>query len=238
MTKWGCLIAIALLVAGCGGSGGSSASLTGPPPEEPTGPPPAESVPSILFSDLLVSGPGYTNARVEDIACTADLSQCTAAFRGRSLSFSAAPAAAGEATSYTSLGAWTYMAPVVVEVAAEGLQGRLAALSGRTYANSLPVLGSATWEGTMVALDSANRPVRGGARLTIPDLARPAVDVELTPDGHAVLTWDVLPVTDGGFAARASETDSIRGAFYGPAAEEVGGVFERNQLLGAFGARR
>ena len=231
MTQWGCLIAIALLVAGCGGSGGPSAA--------PTGPPPAESVPSILFSDLLVSGPGYPpNARVEDINCTADLSQCTATFGGRSLSFAAAPTAAGEATSYTSLGAWTHMAPVVVEVAAEGLQGRLAALSGRTYANSLPVMGSATWEGTMVALDPANRPVRGGARLTIPDLARPAVDVELTPDGHAVLTWAALPVTDGGFAARASATDSIRGAFYGPAAQEVGGVFERNQLLGAFGAAR
>ena len=90
----------------------------------------------------------------------------------------------------------------------------------------------------MVALDRDHQLVRGGARLTIADLARLAVDVELTPDGHAVLTWDALPVTDGGFAARASATDSIRGAFYGPAAEEVGGVFERNQLLGAFGAAR
>ena len=229
MTKWGGLIVIALLVAGCGGSGG--------PPVAPPGPPP-EPVPAVLFSDLLFSGRGYTNERVEDITCTADLSQCTAAFRGISLSFAAAPTAAGEATTYTSLGAWTYLSPGVVEVAAEGLQGRLAALSGRTYANSLPVMGSATWEGTMVALDSANRPVRGGARLTIPDLARPAVDVELTPVGHAVLTWDALRVTNGGFAARASESDSIRGAFYGPAAQEVGGVFERNQLLGAFGATR
>ena len=228
MTKWGGLIAMALLAAGCGGGGGSG------------GPPPAESVPSVLFSDLLVSGPGYPNARVEDITCTADLSRCTAAFRGRPLSFSAAPAATGETggASYTSLGAWTHMAPVVVKVAAEGLQGRLAALSGRTYANSLPVMGSATWEGTLVALDPANRPVRGGARLTIPDLARPAVDVDLTPEGHAVMTWDALRVTNGGFAARASESDSIRGAFYGPAAQEVGGVFERNQLLGAFGATR
>ncbi len=175
---------------------------------------------------------------MENITCTADLSQCTAAFRGISLSFAADPTAAGESTAYTSLGAWTYMAPGVVEVAAEGLQGRMAALSGDTYAKSLPVVGSATWEGTMVALDPAHQLVRGGARLTITDLATPAVDVVLTPDGHAVMTWAALRVTDGGFAARAAAGDSIRGAFYGPAAEEVGGVFERNQLLGAFGAAR
>ena len=214
--------------------------MTGPPPDEPTGPPPVGAPGNaVLLSDLLFSGPGYTNARVENIACTTDLSQCTATFRGINLSFSADPtAAAGESTAYTSLGAWTHMSPVVVAVAAEGLEGRMAALTGRPYANSLPVMGAATWEGTMVALDSDHRLVRGGATLTIADLARPAVDVELTPDGHAALTWEALPVINGGFAARASASDSIRGAFYGPAAEEAGGVFERNQLLGAFGATR
>ncbi len=114
----------------------------------------------------------------------------------------------------------------------------MALISG-TYATSLPVaLGSATWEGTMVALDSNHREVRGGATLTIDDLARPAVDVELTPDGHPAMTWDALSVTRGGFSARAGAGNYLRGAFYGPTAQEVGGVFERNQLLGAFGAAR
>ena len=153
MTKWGCMIALALLVAGCGGSGGPS--LPGQPPDDP--------VAAVLLSDFLFSGPGDTNERAENIACTADLAQCTATFRGISLSFSADPtAAAGESTAYTSLGAWTHMSPVVVEVAAEEWQGRLAALSGRTYANSLPVMGSATWQGTMVALDRNHQLVRGG----------------------------------------------------------------------------
>ena len=233
MTKWRGLVAIALLMAGCGGGGGGG-------PAAPSSPPPVdEPVPSTLFSDLLFSGRGYTDERVENIGCTADLSSCTATFRGIPLSFSAAPNAAGEGTAYTSLGDWAHMAPVVVHVTAEGLQGRMAAVSGQPDATSLPVaLGSATWAGTMVALDSNNEPVRGGATLTIDDLSTPAVDVELTPEGYSSMTWDALSVTGGRFSARASAGDSIKGAFYGPEAQEVGGVFERNQLLGAFGATR
>ena len=240
MTKWCCIVAIALLVAGCGGGGGPSPPdrATGPPP--PVEPEPVEFVNSVLFSDLLFSGPGYTNERVEHIECTSDLSQCMATFRGVDLAFPAAPTAEGEAgTTYTSLGAWTHMHPVVVEVSAEGLAGRLAAVGGGTSATSLPaLLGSATWQGELFALDTDNRLVRGGATLTIDDLATPVVDVELTPEGHAAMTWVDLPVTGGGFSARDSASDYLRGAFYGPAAEEVGGVFERNRLLGAFGAAR
>ena len=240
MTKWYCIVAIALLVAGCGGGGGSSPSISQPPPVEPppVEPAPVEPFNAVLFSDLLFSGLGYTNERVEHIECTAELSQCTATFRGVDLAFSANPTAEGEGTAYTSLGAWNHMHPVVVEVAAAGLQGRMAAVSGRTYADSLPALGSATWQGEMFALDPDNRLVRGGATLTIDDLATPVVDVELTPAGHAAMTWEDLPVTGGGFSARGAESDYIKGEFYGREAQEVGGVFERNRLLGAFGAAR
>ena len=231
MTKWCCMVAIALLVAGC------ASSVDGPLVEPP--PPPVEPVSSVLFSDLLFSGLGYTDERVENIGCTPDLSECTATFKGVSLPFSAAPNAEDEGTAHTSLGAWNHMQPVVVvEVSNGGLQGRMAAAGGQTYADSLPVSGSATWRGEMFALDGDSRLVRGGAAFTIDDLATPAVDVELTPQGHAAMTWDDLPVTGSGFAARDSKSDYIRGEFYGPEAEEVGGVFERNRLLGAFGATR
>ena len=33
-------------------------------------------------------------------------------------------------------------------------------------------------------------------------------------------------------------SDRISGQFYGPNHEEVGGVFERNMIVGAFGAKR
>ena len=184
MTKQvGCIVAMGLLMAGCGGGGGGPSPVA-PPPVEP---PPVEPVPTVLFSDLLFSESGTTNEeRVENIACPADLSSCTATFQGINLTFATDLNAEGEGTGMVhELGAWAHMYPIVVDVAAEGLEGRMAAVAGHTFANSLPVaLGSATWEGTMVALDHENQPVRGGATLTIDDLATPAVDVELTPQGH------------------------------------------------------
>lgn len=211
-----------------------------PPPVEP---PPVEPAPvrTLIFSDLPFSGLDYQNERVENIGCADDLSSCTGTFRGTSLTFATEPTAGGgDGPHYTILGPWAHISPpVVFTVTAEGLQGRMAAVVGPTFANSLPVaLGAATWQGEMVALDSANRVVRGGATLTIADLAAPAVDVRLTPDGRTAMTWDALPVTGGRFQADTSATDYLKGAFYGPAAQEAGGVFERNQLLGAFGARR
>ena len=235
MTKWGCLVAIALLVAGCGGGGGGGPVAPGlPPPVDEPGLSPLLS--DLLLSDLLFSGSGYTDERV-NVECAADRSSCRYTFRGISRSFSPDPNPA-DTVDPTNLGDWAHMAPVVVKVAAEGLEGRMALISG-TSATSLPVaLGSATWEGSMVALDSNHELVRGGATLTIADLATPAVDVALTPDGHDAMIWDALPVTRGRFSARAGAGNYLRGAFYGPEAQEAGGVFERNQLLGAFGATR
>ena len=51
------------------------------------------------------------------------------------------------------------------------------------------------------------------------------------------MAWTGLALTDGGFETGAAG-DSISGRFYGPDHEEVGGVFERNRIVGAFGAAR
>ena len=51
------------------------------------------------------------------------------------------------------------------------------------------------------------------------------------------MTWGGLTVTNGTFGTD-SEGDSIQGQFYGPNHEEVGGIFERDQFVGAFGAGR
>ena len=47
------------------------------------------------------------------------------------------------------------------------------------------------------------------------------------------MTWSGIPLRDGGF-----ETFEIQGQFFGPNHEEVGGVFERDQVIGAFGGTR
>jgi len=50
-------------------------------------------------------------------------------------------------------------------------------------------------------------------------------------------TWEDLSLTDGAFQS-GSSTNRVQGRFYGPNHEEVGGAFERNQVLDAFGAAR
>ena len=49
----------------------------------------------------------------------------------------------------------------------------------------------------------------------------------------ADMTWNDVPVVNGSF-----EISSIAGGFFGPQHEEIAGVFERNQVIGAFGGRR
>lgn len=112
-----------------------------------------------------------------------------------------------------------------------------------------PVRGSATWSGVMAGVDvSATRyrnRIRGDADLTIADFADPTLDVAFTnimdvDDANrrrADMTWDDVPLTAGSFGT-GSDGNSIQGKFYGPNHEEAGGIFERDQVIGAFGATR
>lgn len=114
---------------------------------------------------------------------------------------------------------------------------------------SNPVHGSATWSGVMAGVDvsetsSYRNRIRGDADLTIADFADPKLDVAFTNISdvdagrrRADMTWDDIPLTRGGFGT-GSDGDSIQGKFYGPNHEEVGGIFEREQVVGAFGGKR
>ena len=114
--------------------------------------------------------------------------------------------------------------------------------------NPVAAGGSGTWSGVMVGADVSATAARGDriqgeATLTIADFADPAVDVAFTKiynlddrSALADMNWTGIAVTGGAFAATSSGT--IEGRFYGPDHEEVGGVFERNEVLGAFGAAR
>ena len=112
--------------------------------------------------------------------------------------------------------------------------------------------GSGTWTGVMVGGDVSataargNR-IQGDAEITIADFADPKATVAFTNiydlddrGPRADMTWSDIPVTDGGFgtAPSGATKDVIEGSFYGPNHEEVGGIFERDQVLGAFGAAR
>ncbi len=57
-----------------------------------------------------------------------------------------------------------------------------------------------------------------------------------TGDDYPDLRFDEIPVSQGAFTSR-TDTAHIAGRFYGPAHEEVGGVFTYPTALGAFGGR-
>ena len=234
------LAASLLLLAACGGGGGggggpqtnTNVSIEGPTPA------PIEAN-SILISDMLLSGLGISE-RVSNVSCTPS-GLCQATYQGEVITFEVEtdPDDQVSGTLYTSLGKWSHMnvAAAYVRIDAAGLQARYAVAAGVVHPNSIP-RGTATWTGDMVGLDSNNRLVRGGASIRLVDFGDPRVDVALSPQARPVMVWRGLAVRDGGFRERRAVSDYIKGQFYGPRAEEVGGVFERNRIVGAFGALR
>ena len=114
-----------------------------------------------------------------------------------------------------------------------------------------PVSGNATWRGVMVGgriSETVNigKPVRGDATLTY-DFAGADLDVALTnirtlpivqvPETYPNMYWQNLEVRNGRFGG-GFDDPTIEGRFYGPNHEEVGGIFQRNRIVGAFGGQR
>ena len=117
-------------------------------------------------------------------------------------------------------------------------------VAGYSFGNdsgSRPVSGSATWNGVMTGADlEFQHAVQGDAAITV-DFARNNAGVAFTNikdlgtrSGLPSMEWSGLAIgTDGRFGS-----SDIKATFYGPNHEEVGGVFERNNIVGAFGAKR
>ena len=109
--------------------------------------------------------------------------------------------------------------------------------------------GSGTWTGVMVGADVSDTDARGhviqgDARLRIDDFSDPGLDVDFTNvhdldagSARKDMGWRNLSVSGGAFTSGSGE-NRIQGEFYGPDHENVGGVFERDRILGAFGAAR
>ena len=111
--------------------------------------------------------------------------------------------------------------------------------------------GSARWEGLMLGRDmsasaSRGQVIRGDADVTVEFGGTDMIaDVEFTDIANTEtgerrddMTWRGMAVEQGGFARRNALDDTISGRFYGPDEEEVGGIFERDGIAGAFGGKR
>ena len=230
-------LAGALALAGCGGGGGAGGG--GGPDIDVVGPPLSDiEANSFQLSDAQYNYPDGSRRRVA-FSCTPS-GFCRATARGQTVEFQAdeIDASGVSATAWNTLGDWSDTGAAAIYGRDDGASARYAVAVGVVRPDSLPLQGSATWRGDMVGLDANNRAVRGGAELAIPDLSDPLVDVTLTPAARAAMRWRGLPVRDGGFSRKSRADDYIRGEFYGRDAGEAGGVFERNGIVGAFGAKR
>lgn len=114
---------------------------------------------------------------------------------------------------------------------------------------SNPVSGAAAWTGEVLGFDSADGETSGNqivgiATLTIGDFTDPTVDVAFTGlqdmqtrTARTDMTWSTLPLERGAFRSE-SQAGMIDGQLYGANHSHVGGVFEREGIVGGFGARR
>ncbi len=126
-----------------------------------------------------------------------------------------------------------------------GMADRTTAVSFGAWPETNPTgIGRAVWQGSVVGLDgTSGLRIEGDAELAIDDLAAPDVDVALTgmtdTGGGEVsdMRWEGISVAQGAFEA-SDMNGSIEGRFYGAGHNEAGGVFQRNGIVGAFGATR
>ena len=183
--------------------------------------------------------------------------QAVASHRGVSLAEGRGETSiAGTSIDYNAYGGWLQHSFFVIEagkVAGGLLEGTpiIYSYSVGDAPNTNPAAagGSGTWRGIMIGADVSNAATRGhliqgDAEITIADFNSPQANIAFTQiydlnsqTERGDMSWSGIQVTAGGFASGADE-DSIEGRFYGPNHEEVGGIFERDQVLGAFCATR
>lgn len=107
-------------------------------------------------------------------------------------------------------------------------------------------LGRATYNGVMVGMNSSGltrTQYRGDVQMqyggslinvTISNIRNRSTN---SLDGRT-LGWVNVPVSGNTFGDRVSQSNYLRGKFYGPNAEEAGAVFEQWGITGAFGTER
>ena len=111
--------------------------------------------------------------------------------------------------------------------------------------------GRVVWTGTAIGIDTDNVDGRGfwqaDVTVDIDDVANPNVDlvisrgsyVNQTSSNFSSLSWDNMALTNGVFQlSHGDGDDNVWGSFYGDNYEEVGGSFDNDSTVGAFGAKK
>ena len=117
--------------------------------------------------------------------------------------------------------------------------------------NPSDILGStATWTGAVIGASygidqNIGNLIQGTATVDV-DFTNTNVDVsfsnlvDLDNPSRSIsnMDWANIPLSNGDFTQGSAGQNQIQGRFYGPNHEEVSGVFDRDKILGAFGAIR
>lgn len=116
-------------------------------------------------------------------------------------------------------------------------------------AGTNPSEGVLSWSGTLFGADVSESDARGhtilgDVEISIADMLNPRVDIAFTNlldiDANAPrssMTWSDVELNDGAFVVD-EEDNRLEGTFFGESHQEVGGVFQRDGISGAYGAQR
>ena len=156
--------------------------------------------------------------------------------------------------SASSYGFWGTYGFAAVEIGDGGLAGRSRGVSftgNMSWAGAYVVgdaagtnpggIGSATWRGIAEAASTRTFQRRQGtATVTIADLSRPRVGVDIDITGFPIGSpaWSDMRLARGHFATGSVGTDRLEGNFHGPDHSETYGTFDTGAYVGAFGAKR
>jgi hypothetical protein len=153
----------------------------------------------------------------------------------------------------TQLGAWMDHGEFAVEMSSVDRDGvRFEFRSAQAFGDltGTPLTGSATWLGLMVGTpvsgdDRGDRLV-GTAALNY-DMDAGGLDIAFSSIknidlGEAHSTASVIftdvPIGQEGTFSLGAVGDRVEGGFHGPSHAEAAGIFERSNIIGAFGAKR
>lgn len=135
--------------------------------------------------------------------------------------------------------------PLTAQLGGDTFTGNFMAASawalGEASGSNPAGTGRAVWQGIVEAASTRTfQRLQGTSTLTIPDLSRPRIGVEITVPGHSINApgWASMALSNGGFSTGTAGTDHLSGNFYGPQHQEAWGVFDTGGYVGAFGAKR
>ena len=217
--------------------------------------------PSILAFDALV----FVSGVPTPAATSCDPATCTIEVAGASITLPVAKllpsdrpdapisslTVAGNGSVFAGLGYWLQESGfAIVSGAAAPVDEILMAVSSAEHfpaTDPRPLDGGAVWRGFMLAFDTdaaTTAVLSGSATITLRDFDDPSVDILFdaireadTDEARPDMAWRGIAVRNGAFAS-GQTGDRISGRFYGDIQQEAGGVFERDGITGAFGAKR